>query len=83
MSSAATIDPETMRAFCVELLSAASVFEVDAECVADALIWGHRTGQPEDGLALLSEMTLPKLEDRAGELALHGKLNHAYRRLRD
>jgi glycogen phosphorylase len=34
-------------------------------------------------VALLSEMTLPRLEDRAGELALHGKLNHAYRRLRD
>ena len=28
-------------------------------------------------------MTLPKLEARAGELSLHGKLNHTYRRLRD
>jgi len=34
-------------------------------------------------VALLSEMTLPRLEDRAGELALHSKLNHTYRRLRD
>ncbi len=32
---------------------------------------------------LLSEMTLSRLEEQASELSLHGKMNHAYRRLRD
>jgi starch phosphorylase len=34
-------------------------------------------------VAMLSELTLPELESRAGELSLHGKLNHTYRRLRE
>ncbi len=34
-------------------------------------------------LALLSEMTLERLEQRSGQLALHSRLNYAYRRLQE
>ncbi|MDB5307571.1 MAG: alpha-glucan phosphorylase, partial [Gemmataceae bacterium] len=34
-------------------------------------------------VALLSETTLTRLDERAGQLSLHGKLNYAHRRLRD
>jgi starch phosphorylase len=34
-------------------------------------------------ISLLSEMPLAKIEQRAGELMLHSRINHAYRRLRD
>ncbi len=34
-------------------------------------------------VALLNELPLQKLEQRAGELVLHGRINYAYRRLRE
>src|ERR1700683_642952 len=34
-------------------------------------------------IALLNELPLQKLEQRAGELVLHGRINYAYRRLRE
>jgi starch phosphorylase len=37
----------------------------------------------QNPLALLSEIPLAKLESRATELALHGRINYAYRRLRE
>ena len=55
------IDPAAAREFCVRLLAAASLFEVDAEPVADALVWADRAGRPEDGLALLPSL-LGKIE---------------------
>ena len=55
------IDPAAARDFCVRLLSAASLFEVDAEPVADALVWADRAGRPEDGLAMLPSL-LEKIE---------------------
>ncbi|HLB91070.1 MAG TPA: alpha-glucan family phosphorylase [Terriglobales bacterium] len=46
----------------------------------DPLRWSQLNHSP---VALLSEYPLPKLEARANELALHGRINYAYRRLRE
>jgi len=46
----------------------------------DPLRWSQLNHSP---VALLNEYPLEKLEARAGELALHGRINYAYRRLRE
>jgi starch phosphorylase len=46
----------------------------------DPLRWSQLNHSP---VALLSEYPLPKLEARANELALHSRINYAYRRLRE
>ena len=42
--------------------------------------WKHHNHNP---IALLSEMALPAIERRAGELVLHSRINYAYRRQRE
>src|SRR5208283_3050414 len=44
------------------------------------LRWSQLNHSP---VALLNEYPLERLEARAGELALHGRINYAYRRLRE
>jgi starch phosphorylase len=46
----------------------------------DPLRWRQLNHSP---VALLNEYPLEKLEDRANELALHSRINYAYRRLRE
>lgn len=46
----------------------------------DPVRWRELDHNP---IALLSEMTLGRLEERAGELVLHSRLNYAYRRLQE
>jgi starch phosphorylase len=43
----------------------------------DPVRWRELNHNP---IALLGEMSLAKIENRAGELALHGRINYAYRR---
>lgn len=43
----------------------------------DPVRWRELNHNP---VALLAEMSLAKIESRAGELALHGRINYAYRR---
>jgi glycogen phosphorylase len=46
----------------------------------DPLRWSQLNHSP---ISLLNEYPLEKLEARANELALHGRINYAYRRLRE
>jgi len=46
----------------------------------DPLRWSQLNHSP---VSLLSEYPLAKLEARANELALHSRINYAYRRLRE
>ena len=46
----------------------------------DPVRWRELNHNP---ISLLSEIPLSKLERRAGELVLHGRINYAYRRLRE
>src|SRR5579871_2657148 len=46
----------------------------------DPLRWRQLNHSP---ISLLNEYPLAKLEERATELALHGRINYAYRRLRE
>ena len=46
----------------------------------DPVRWRELNHNP---VALLSEIPLSKLERRAGELVLHGRINYAYRRLQE
>ncbi len=46
----------------------------------DPVRWRELNHNP---IALLSEIPLSKLERRAGELVLHGRINYAYRRLQE
>lgn len=48
-------------------------------CFANSTQFGWRQLN-HNPISLLSEILLPKLERRAGELALHGRINDAYRR---
>jgi len=46
----------------------------------DPLLWRELDSNP---VALLQQMSIDRLEERATELALHGRINHAYRRMND
>ena len=46
----------------------------------DPVRWARLNNNP---IALLSELPLAVIERRAGELALHGRINYAYRRLQE
>ena len=48
-----TIPAESLRPFLIELLQAHSLFEYDAEIVADAVLYAHEVGNADDGLAHL------------------------------
>jgi starch phosphorylase len=57
----------------------------DQDCVSlfrdlDPVRWMELNHNP---ISLLSEIPLAKLEQRAGELALHSRINYAYRRQRE
>ena len=51
--AAVELSREAASRVIVELLTACSVFEVDAEVAAEAMLWGEQVGRPGDGLALL------------------------------
>src|SRR5262245_45665269 len=46
----------------------------------DPVLWQKCDHNP---IALLQEIALDRLESRAAQLALHGRINHAYRRLQE
>ena len=46
----------------------------------DPVIWKKVDSNP---VALLQQMTIDRLEERASELALHSRINYAYRRLQE
>ncbi|MEQ1870546.1 MAG: alpha-glucan family phosphorylase [Vicinamibacterales bacterium] len=46
----------------------------------DPVLWRESGSNP---VVLLQRMPIAKLEERASELALHGRINHAHRRMRE
>jgi starch phosphorylase len=46
----------------------------------DPLLWPHCDHNP---LAMLRELPISQLEARASQLALHGRINHTYRRMQE
>jgi glycogen phosphorylase len=46
----------------------------------DPVLWRESGSNP---VALLQQIPIEKLEERASELAMHGRIHHAYRRMRD
>ena len=46
----------------------------------DPVIWRAVGNNP---VALLQQMSIDKLQERASELALHNRINYAYRRMQD
>ena len=68
--------PERAAFVCIEDLDAyAGLFRE-----LDPLRWRDLDNNP---VALLQEMSIDRLEERASALALHSRINHAYRRMKE